>query len=90
MRDEAPRLRLLTRPNCHLCEDMARDLSRLQLTFATIDIEMEPDLEAAYGNAVPVLMAGDAEIARAPHTEASLTRALMRAGLLPGRSRETR
>lgn len=73
---------MLTRPECGLCEDMARDLSRLRLSFVTIDIESDAALEAAYGEVIPVLMYGEEEIARAPQIEASLKAALKRFGLL--------
>lgn len=75
-------LRLLSRPDCGLCEEMARDLTRLKLQFVTIDIESDASLEAAYGEAIPVLMDGEQEIARAPQTRASLERTLRRAGIL--------
>lgn len=82
MSETAPRLRLLSRPQCGLCEDMARDLSRLGLAFDTIDIESDAALEQEYGEAIPVLMAGELEVARAPQSEASLQQALEQAGLL--------
>jgi hypothetical protein len=61
---------------------MARDLSRLGLRFATIDIEGDATLEAMYGEAIPVLMLGEVEVARAPQDAVSLTRALRRSGVL--------
>ena len=82
---ERTRLRLLSRPECGLCEDMAADLSRLGILFDTTDIEQDEALERAYGEAIPVLLNGDEEIARAPQTERSLREALTRAGLLPMR-----
>lgn len=83
MTNGVTRLRLLSRPDCHLCEDMARDLSRLHLSFDTINIELDEELERAYGESIPVLMLGEREIARAPQTAASLEQALRRAGALP-------
>ena len=62
---------------------MARDLRRLRVPFDEVDIEQDPALERAYGEAIPVLMAGEVEIARAPQTERSLRDALIRAELLP-------
>ncbi len=83
MTNGVSRLRLLSRPDCHLCEDMARDLSRLRLSFDTINIELDGELERSYGESIPVLMLEEREIARAPQTAASLERALRRSGLLP-------
>jgi glutaredoxin len=77
------RLQLLRRPECGLCEDMARDLRRLHVDFDEVDIEQDEALERAYGEAIPALIAGDIEIARAPQTERSLRDALIRAGMLP-------
>ena len=82
MSDETTRLRLLLRPQCGLCEEMARGLRRLRLTFEEVDIEQDESLERAYGEAIPVLFAGDREIARAPQTERTLREALARGGLL--------
>lgn len=76
-------LRLLRRPECGLCEDMARDLRRLGLGFEEVDIEQDPALEEAYGEVIPVLLLGEGEIARAPQTERSLRECLTRAGVLP-------
>jgi hypothetical protein len=62
---------------------MAGDLSHLSLDFDTINVELDDELERAYGESIPVLMLGEREIARAPQTAASLERLLRRAGVLP-------
>jgi glutaredoxin len=77
------RLQLLRRQECGLCEDMAEDLRRLRVDFDEIDIEQDQSLERTYGEAIPVLMNRDVEIARAPQTQRSLRDALVHAGLLP-------
>ena len=64
-------LRLLTRRDCHLC-DAAAALSALGADFATIDVDAHPDLVQRYGDRVPVLLAGEVEIASAPIDEAAL------------------
>jgi glutaredoxin len=87
MSSSQTRLRLLTRPECGLCEEMARDLSRLGVSFDTIDIEADAALEAEYGEVIPVLLAHEQEVARAPQTEATLKRALQRYGLVSGGGR---
>ena len=61
---------------------MARDLRRLRLAFDEVDIEQDDALERVYGEAIPVLLHGDREVARAPQTERSLRQAVTRAGLL--------
>ena len=76
------RLRLLMRPGCGLCEEMAADLSNLRVSFDLVDVEQDPTLEGAYGDSIPVLFDGDREIARAPSTRDSLKNALQQAGVL--------
>ena len=75
-------LRLLSRPECGLCEDMARDLRRLKIAFEEVDVDQDEALQRVYGEVIPVLMMGEREIARAPQTERTLRQALSRAGLL--------
>ncbi len=57
---------LYHRPDCHLCEDMARALAplaaELGLIVHAIDIESDPNLEARYGLKVPVLVHDGTEI----------------------------
>ncbi|MPZ48222.1 MAG: glutaredoxin family protein [Dehalococcoidia bacterium] len=75
------KLRLLSRPECHLCELAARDLARLGIAFDTIYVDQDEDLAARYGEVIPVLLAGESEIVRAPFTVPGLRKALARAGL---------
>ena len=50
---------LYARAYCHLCDDMAAALDRLQesldFSFRSIDVDTDPALEALYGDLVPVL-----------------------------------
>lgn len=78
----ADRLRLMSRPGCHLCEAMAQDLNGLGLMFDLVNVEDDPALEAAYGHFIPVLLKGDAEVARAPQSGMTLIRSLHRAGVI--------
>jgi hypothetical protein len=58
-------LTLLVRAYCHLCDDMRDALARLtagrDVTVVEIDVDAHPDLEARYGDLVPVLLLGDAQ-----------------------------
>jgi glutaredoxin len=83
MAEHTPNLRLLSRPECGLCEDMARDLESLQIPFDTIDIDQDESLVETYSEVIPVLFLGEQEVARAPQTPAMLRDSLMRVGLLP-------
>ena len=66
--DGARRLTLYVRRGCHLCEEMWRELQALRSDLAfeleTVDLDLSPGLEAAYGDRVPVLEAGGEEICR--------------------------
>jgi glutaredoxin len=75
-------LRLLSRPGCHLCEEMAQTLDDLGLAYEAVNIEEDEGLSSAYGELIPVLMKGETEVARAPQSSRTLKRALMRSGVL--------
>ena len=55
-----PRLRLLTRAGCHLCEVAEETLDRLAaeagLTPEAVDVDADPELQAEYGDRVPVVL----------------------------------
>jgi glutaredoxin len=55
-----PRLQLLTRADCHLCADAAAALGRVAaeagLEPATVDVDADPDLQAEFGDRVPVVL----------------------------------
>jgi glutaredoxin len=75
---------LLTRTDCHLCDEARELLGRLGIAFATIDVDGDAALGDRYGDAVPVLLHGSAEIGRAPLSERRLMSALRRAGIASG------
>jgi len=76
---------LLTRNECTLCDEAARDLRRMGIDFTTLDVDSHPDLLQRYNEAVPVLMLDGAELARAPLSDMKLRLALARAGIGPTR-----
>ena len=55
-----PRLQLLTRAGCHLCVVAAETLERIAgeagLEPVTIDVDADPELQAEYGDRVPVVL----------------------------------
>ncbi len=57
---EAPRLELLTRSGCHLCDVAAETLVRIGaeagLVPVAVDVDADPDLQAEYGDRVPVVL----------------------------------
>jgi glutaredoxin len=58
--ETAPRLQLLTRAACHLCEVAAETLARVGaeagLEPQLVDVDADPDLQAEYGDRVPVVL----------------------------------
>jgi hypothetical protein len=79
----ATRLTLVTRVDCGLCEELARDLSRLGVSFSTLDVDADPELTRLYDDCVPVLLQDGRELARAPLAEPQLRQTLRQAGALP-------
>ena len=56
-----PRLELLTRAGCHLCEEAAATLAQLAAEAGleppvSIDVDADPELQAEYGDRVPVVL----------------------------------
>jgi thioredoxin reductase (NADPH) len=63
-----PRLTLLSRGWCHLCDDMRSALAPLAaqrpFELEVIDVDADPELERRYGEEIPVLFAGETELCR--------------------------
>jgi len=60
-------LTLLSRRECHLCEDMLAELGSLvgeRARIEVVDIEDDETLEARYLFEIPVLLCGDLELSR--------------------------
>ena len=61
-------LTLYTRRNCHLCDEMKAVVREagltLPLALEEVDVDRDPVLARRYGTDVPVLAAGDRELAR--------------------------
>jgi hypothetical protein len=56
-----PRLQLLTRAGCHLCEQAATTLAEVAAEAgldepAQVDVDADPGLQAEYGDRVPVVL----------------------------------
>jgi hypothetical protein len=53
------KLRLYSRPGCHLCEVMRDDVDRILADkpreWEVIDVDSQPGLAARYGESIPVL-----------------------------------
>jgi len=53
------RLTLMSRPGCHLCEEMRREVDALLSGEAhewdVVDVDSDPDLARRYGDEIPVL-----------------------------------
>ena len=53
------RLRLLSRPGCHLCEEMRRQveaiLSDVERQWEEVDVDSDEELARRYGEEIPIL-----------------------------------
>ena len=60
MTDAPPRLQRLTRAGCHLCDVAAETLDRIAAEAGTpvaaVDVDADPELQAEYGDRVPVVL----------------------------------
>jgi hypothetical protein len=58
--EQPPRLQLLGRDGCHLCEVAAETLTRIAaeagLVPLEVDVDTDPALQAEYGDRVPVVL----------------------------------
>ncbi len=61
-----PKLTVLSRTYCHLCEDMIAALEQFQGRYSfeieVVDVDSHPRLEEKWGDKVPVLLDGDREL----------------------------
>ena len=71
---------LLSKPGCHLCEDVRELLGDLAIErgfdIEEINIELDAKLFAEYRHAIPVVLVGGREIARGKIDERRLCDAL--------------
>jgi glutaredoxin len=55
-----PHLQLITRVGCHLCEEAATTLTALAaeagLEPESVDVDADPELQAEFGDRVPVVL----------------------------------
>ena len=62
------RLKLLSRPGCHLCEEMRSEVDRLlsdePRQWEVLDVDSDPDLAQRYGQGIPVLFVNGRLFAR--------------------------
>jgi len=58
-RSEPVRLRLLSRPGCHLCDEMRAEVDALlpdrERIWEVVDVDSDPKLSGRYGESIPVL-----------------------------------
>ena len=76
-------LRFYTRPGCTLCEKawpVAQELARRHgLELRPVDVGGDPELEARYGERIPVLVLGERELGRGLLSARALEREFSRA-----------
>lgn len=78
--DAAVSLTLVTRRDCHLCEEMAAVVEAVRAaeacTLEVRDVDADPDLLARYSDQVPVLLVSGRRAFKYRVTEAALARRL--------------
>jgi glutaredoxin len=61
-----PKLTVLSREYCHLCEELIAALKQFQGRYSfeieVVDVDRHPRLEEKWGDKVPVLLDGEREI----------------------------
>lgn len=61
-----PKLTVLSRAYCHLCEELLAGLKQFQCRYSfdieVIDVDRHPELEEKWGDKVPVLLDGEREL----------------------------
>ena len=79
----APRLTLVTRAECSLCEEMHAEIEQLRRTHALpelelVDVDADAELQHRYGLDVPVLLLDGALVCQQQLDAAELLRLLRR------------
>jgi hypothetical protein len=73
-------LTLYSRPGCHLCDDMKAVVQRvvrgLPISMEVVDISTDPELDARYGQEIPVLLVDGRKAAKYRVSEEELRRIL--------------
>ena len=79
-----PSVTLYSRPGCCLCDDMKAIVAEVQadtaFTVTEIDISTQPELEARFGQDIPVLFINDRKAFKYRLTAGALRRRLHRSG----------
>ncbi len=79
-----PSLTLYSRPGCCLCDDMKAIVAEVQadtaFTVTEIDISTQPELEARFGQDIPVLFINGRKSFKYRVTAGALRRRLHRSG----------
>lgn len=65
MPESVPTVRILSKPECHLCdvakERVTRAAREVGFAVEVVDISRDPRLMEAYGERIPVILVGDEE-----------------------------
>ncbi|MEE8137888.1 MAG: glutaredoxin family protein [Thermoanaerobaculia bacterium] len=73
---------ILTRPDCHLCDEMKRVLQevlpRFGLAYAERDVDSDPDMRRRFGEVIPVLLRDGRPVAKIRLDPARLERIVRR------------
>lgn len=73
-----PRITIYSKPGCHLCDRAKEVVERCRVQYEVVDISGNAELEARYGNDIPVILLDGREIARHFVRESQLLKLLER------------
>jgi glutaredoxin-like protein DUF836 len=84
--DDRPKLTLLGRDGCHLCDEMQAALQPLSakhgFKLEVLEVDAEAGFKREYGGEIPVLLAGNVEICR-HRLDAGRLEAWLKTALIP-------
>lgn len=77
-----PRITLIDRTDCHLCEQAVAVLDRVRATsgaeWVRVDVDSSPELLQEYADLVPVVLVDDQQVGHWSVTEEQVLKALRR------------
>ncbi len=78
---------LLSRPGCHLCDEMAAELDAVLpahgFTYKVVDVDSDPALRARFGGEIPVLLRDGKTVAKVRLRPGQLARIVERRRVWP-------
>ena len=78
--EQATRVEVITRADCHLCDVTKADLTRLGIPFVERDVDADPALHEEHSDYVPVVLVDGRQVAWGRVDPDKVVRAVRRRG----------